>query len=454
MGSSNNSNSSSSSSSSSNTTITITTAKSNHFPSRLHDVLDTAEEKGYAHIISWYSNSNSDSDNGKAFKVHDPTSMIPILQSTFRQTKYKSFLRQLQSYGFERITKGDDIGMVSHPEFQRGKHDLCLQMKRKISRPASAGFSTSSSAMATAANTVMVANMNSPSNKSARAEELLAAMSHTTNANATIVTPIQQGSIVAVPPTASPVFIPAVISTMLIPEPPMSFSFEEYHSSYTIQALQQELKKRRQQEQEQEQQRQRQRQRQQQRQGGITFKREGSTTRAVLLPSTSSSFVLEQGSLLYSADSNPSSSSSVTVANLLTNQHPIHRKSIKFPPGLDLRNKQHLLSLLTNITDKAYLSPCCPNNNCAEICCRFSSTSATSSVTDTDIDSIIDNNNNVINNSSYICPSSMISSSSKLVSSTTDSNKRQRTTATAVSSFNKNNTTSLSFPLRPLLSEQ
>ena len=493
MGSSNNSSSSSSSSSrsgsSSNITTDITTTKSNHFPSRLHNMLDSAEEKGYSHIVSWCK------DDGKAFKVHDPTRMIPVLQSTFRQTKYKSFLRQLQTYGFERITKGIYLGRVSHPHFQQGKHALCLQIKRKVSRttesmsmstPSSTSTSTSSSAMAAyaAANTIMTANMNSafgyghehnsngpnlinyaeivkritssssyhhrPSNESAtRAIEIVVPMSH--NNATTTVTPIQAGSLLSVVPPmtiAPPVFIPTTIShpvTIVVPTPIASSSFQECHSHshYTnqgqdqsqdevqagqiqsrIHALQQEIQKRQQQQQQQ----------QQQRSGGVLFKRERSaiTTGAVVSPSTSvsSSFAHEPGSLLYSADSNPSSPSVAVVNNLLTNQ----------------QHQQHLLSLLTNDSDKAYLSPCCFPDNCAEICCTFTSfTSATSSVTDGTNSIITDNNNNVNNNnsSSILCPSSMISSNNKrqrcddsdhpenhllLSTITTDSNKRQRTT--------------------------
>ena len=480
---------SSSSGRSSNITLDIATATNNHFPSRLHNMLDSAEEKGYSHIISWCTDSNgTDSDsNGKAFKVHDPASMIPILQTTFRQTKYKSFLRQLQSYGFERISRGDENGTVSHPNFQRGKRELCLQMKRKVSRTESKSMSLSA-AMAAAANPIMAANMNSafgygyghghghgpnlinyaemlkritsssyhhcPSNESARAQEIVAPMPH----NNDNVIPIQARSLFAVPPPiAPPVFIPTVPHpTRIVPSAPMSSSFQCYNGNhYTnqdqdqvqagqiqsrIQALQQELQKRQQQQQQQQ---------QRQQQGGKICKREGptTTTSAVVSSTTTSSSFHEQGSLLYSANSNPSLlSSSVTVANNLpTNQH-----------------QHHLLSLLTNSSDKAYLSPCCCPENCVEICCTF--TTSTSSVTDTDTHgTIADNNNNVNNNnnSSSIRPSSMISSNNKrqryddsehhenhlLSIITTDSNKRQRMTATPtpVSSFVKNNNAS-SFP--------
>ena len=97
----------------------------NHFPLRLHDMLDEAEKKGHAHIVSWC-------DNGTAFKIHDPWEIVPIMGQYFRQTKYKSLLRQLQGYSFTRVTQGLDKGKVSHPEFNRGHRSECVHMKRKL----------------------------------------------------------------------------------------------------------------------------------------------------------------------------------------------------------------------------------------------------------------------------------------------------------------------------------
>ena len=99
----------------------------NHFPWKLHDMLDEAEERDHGHVISWCA-------DGKSFRIHQPNEMVTVLRQYFRQTKYKSLLRQLQGYDFKRVTSGSQKGNVSHPLFQRGRRDLCKDMKRKTNK--------------------------------------------------------------------------------------------------------------------------------------------------------------------------------------------------------------------------------------------------------------------------------------------------------------------------------
>merc|ERR1712238_526068 len=49
-----------------------------------------------------------------------------VLQRKFNQTQFKSFLRQLQLYGFERQFKGSRKGECKHPLFQRHHKDLLV----------------------------------------------------------------------------------------------------------------------------------------------------------------------------------------------------------------------------------------------------------------------------------------------------------------------------------------
>lgn len=95
------------------------------FPKRLYDMLENAERDGYSHIISWMP-------DGKSFKIHadgsqdeeDEKAIVEILKRTFNQTRFKSFLRQLQLYGFERTYKGPRRGECKHEMFVRGRRDL------------------------------------------------------------------------------------------------------------------------------------------------------------------------------------------------------------------------------------------------------------------------------------------------------------------------------------------
>jgi len=98
--------------------------RSTQFPFRLHNMLDDAERSGHSHIVSWCK-------GGESFRIHKPTELISVLQKYFRQSKFKSFLRQLQGYDFKRVTRGKNQGVVSHPLFLRGRRSLSTYMKRK-----------------------------------------------------------------------------------------------------------------------------------------------------------------------------------------------------------------------------------------------------------------------------------------------------------------------------------
>eukprot|EP00536_Pseudo-nitzschia_multiseries_P015113 jgi/Psemu1/216883/e_gw1.822.3.1 len=70
--------------------------------------------------------------HGKAFKVHKPRLFVEtIMPHFFNQTKYASFQRQLNLYGFSRITVvGLDKGAVHHPCFVRNQSHLVQNMRR------------------------------------------------------------------------------------------------------------------------------------------------------------------------------------------------------------------------------------------------------------------------------------------------------------------------------------
>ncbi|GFH47650.1 hypothetical protein CTEN210_04125 [Chaetoceros tenuissimus] len=72
--------------------------------------------------------------------VHDRDAFEKVIQSTyFNQTKFASFRRQLNLWGFERVCIAHDKGTTDntggtrsffHPLFQRHKRSLCCTMRR------------------------------------------------------------------------------------------------------------------------------------------------------------------------------------------------------------------------------------------------------------------------------------------------------------------------------------
>jgi len=96
-------------------------------------MLENAEQDGYDHIISWMP-------DGTSFKIHvdgipnedEETAIAKVLKIIFPQMRFKSFLRQLQLYGFEQRTcKGLYRGEYKHELFVRGRRDL-LDKKHNI----------------------------------------------------------------------------------------------------------------------------------------------------------------------------------------------------------------------------------------------------------------------------------------------------------------------------------
>ena len=100
-------------------------------------MLDKIEDDGHADIVSWQP-------HGRCFVVHKPREFVETLMPTyFRQTKLSSFQRQLNLYGFSRITKGCDKGGYYHELFLRGRTWLCNRMSR--TRVKGTGVRTASS---------------------------------------------------------------------------------------------------------------------------------------------------------------------------------------------------------------------------------------------------------------------------------------------------------------------
>lgn len=94
------------------------------FPWKLHEMLDDIAKGDDDSIVCWQP-------HGRAFMVHKPKEFVSqIMAKYFNQTKYASFQRQLNLYGFSRLSHGLDKGAYYHKCFVRGQRKLCRGMVR------------------------------------------------------------------------------------------------------------------------------------------------------------------------------------------------------------------------------------------------------------------------------------------------------------------------------------
>ena len=93
-----------------------------NFPTRLHHILSDPD---YQHVISWMP-------HGRAWKIHNKDLLVSdVVPKYFVQTKYQSFARQLNGWGFKRLQQaGNDFNAYYHECFLRGMPQLAVLMKR------------------------------------------------------------------------------------------------------------------------------------------------------------------------------------------------------------------------------------------------------------------------------------------------------------------------------------
>mmetsp|Transcript_3934 Transcript_3934/g.6014 ORF Transcript_3934/g.6014 Transcript_3934/m.6014 type:complete len:459 (+) Transcript_3934:77-1453(+) len=89
------------------------------FPMRLMDMLSRSEVSS---VITWLP-------HGRSFIVRDPKTLEDdLIPRFFKPMKFKSFLRQVNLWGFKRITRGADSGAYYHQLFLRQKPGLVRKM--------------------------------------------------------------------------------------------------------------------------------------------------------------------------------------------------------------------------------------------------------------------------------------------------------------------------------------
>lgn len=91
------------------------------FPVKLFNLL---QKNMHEDVISWQP-------HGRCFLLRKPKEFVTdVMPLYFKQSKLTSFQRQLNLYGFSRLTSGPDKGGYYHELFLRGKDQLCTTMIR------------------------------------------------------------------------------------------------------------------------------------------------------------------------------------------------------------------------------------------------------------------------------------------------------------------------------------
>jgi len=122
------------------------------FPQRLMELLDDARNDD---IIGWLP-------HGRGFLIYQKRRFAAdIMPKYFKQSKFTSFTRKLNRWGFTRISRGPETGAYYHPYFRRGNLRLCLQMTCQSltsKSPGNAATATASTAAGASKSSTKVAS--------------------------------------------------------------------------------------------------------------------------------------------------------------------------------------------------------------------------------------------------------------------------------------------------------
>ena len=142
-------------------TATTVAGAAPSFPHKLYDMMQDASTNNFDDVVSWQAGGGTPSCS---FKVHNVEKFVShVMPLYFRQTKFKSFQRQLNIYGFSRIHDGPCRGGYYHKNFHQGKPELLKLIPRKGSLQPSSTTAASYTA-ATAIATMTAAAPPSPAN--------------------------------------------------------------------------------------------------------------------------------------------------------------------------------------------------------------------------------------------------------------------------------------------------
>mmetsp|Transcript_7447 Transcript_7447/g.12975 ORF Transcript_7447/g.12975 Transcript_7447/m.12975 type:complete len:330 (-) Transcript_7447:224-1213(-) len=107
--------------------------KQYHFPFKLYSMLQYAADSEYSSALGWI-------EEGRAFAIRNKDTFLKhIVPMFFKQTKFRSFTRQLNLWGFTRLSNdGPDGGSWKHAHFVCGRVERLGSIERnevKNSKP-------------------------------------------------------------------------------------------------------------------------------------------------------------------------------------------------------------------------------------------------------------------------------------------------------------------------------
>lgn len=111
-------------------------ANNESFPHKLYRMLYEAEHDNLEAIVSFLP-------SGRGFTIHKPREFVAeIMPRYFTTRRIASFQRQLNLYGFRRISEGKEKGAYFHKDFMKGKRTRVQRIKRKstATRPTPTSF--------------------------------------------------------------------------------------------------------------------------------------------------------------------------------------------------------------------------------------------------------------------------------------------------------------------------
>jgi hypothetical protein len=108
-------------------------AKGNRKPGFADKLYEILSDKKLSPIISWLP-------SGKSFCIMNKTQFTKVvLPMYFKESKFESFSRRLKRWGFKKAySSGQEMVVITHDLFQKGRPDLCKMMNCRANQSSQA----------------------------------------------------------------------------------------------------------------------------------------------------------------------------------------------------------------------------------------------------------------------------------------------------------------------------